>query len=73
MESFKRSRRNAKATRDPCDPSRLLVHSPYNGQVIVVPICAEMSSYAKSMRLYQHRRIVAPIRGGTSRRTTSRC
>lgn len=48
-----------KAVRDPADLSRIWVHNPYNGQMIEVPISAEMSSYAKGLRLYQHRRIVA--------------
>lgn len=48
-----------KAVRDPADLSRIWVHNPYNGQMIEVPICAEMANYAQGMRLYQHRRIVA--------------
>lgn len=47
-----------KVTRDPSDLGHVWVHNPYNHQVIEVPIATSMASYAKGLKLYQHRKVV---------------
>jgi len=47
-----------KLTRDPSDLGHVWVHNPYNQQVIEVPIATSMASYAKGLKLYQHRKVV---------------
>lgn len=47
-----------KVTRDPSDLGHVWVHNPYNQQVIEVPIATSMASYAKGLKLYQHRKVV---------------
>ncbi len=47
-----------KLTRDPSDLGHVWVHNPYNQQVMEVPIATSMASYAKGLKLYQHRKIV---------------
>jgi putative transposase len=47
-----------KAVRDPSDLGRIWLHNPYDGRVLEVPILSAMASYAKGLKLYQHRKIV---------------